>query len=45
MVLDQGHAMLPQYKISEAEDKILIYTVSKIRPHILYIIGDMIPPS
>ena len=31
-------------KIVEAKDKILIYTVSEIQPHILYIMGDMIPP-
>ena len=32
-------------KLLEAEYKILIYIVSKIQSHILYIIGDMIPPS
>ena len=34
-----------ELKIEEAEDKILIYTMSKIQPHIIYIVGDMIPPS
>ena len=34
-----------ELKIAGAEDKILIYTVSKIQPHIRYILGDMIPPS
>ena len=34
-----------ELKISDAEDKILIYTVSKIQPHILYILEDIIPPS
>ena len=33
-----------ELKIVEAEDKILIYTVSKIQPQIRYIPGDMIPP-
>ena len=32
-----------ELKIVEAEDKIFIYTMSKI--HIRYILGDMIPPS
>ena len=32
-------------KISGAEAKILVKTVSKYQPHILYIRGDMIPPS
>ena len=32
-------------KIAKAEDKIPMYTVSKIQPHIRYIQGDMIPPS
>ena len=34
-----------ELKIAEAEDKILIYTISKFQPHIHYIMGDMIPPS
>ena len=34
-----------ELKTSRAEDKILIYTVSKIQPQIHYIMGDMIPPS
>ena len=34
-----------ELKIAEAEDKILIYTVSEIQPQIRYILGDMIPPS
>ena len=34
-----------ELKIAEAEDKILMYTVSKIQPHIYYILGYMIPPS
>ena len=32
-------------KNSYAEDKILIYNVSKNQPQIRYILGDMIPPS
>ena len=35
----------PDLKLLQDEDKILIYTVSKIQPLICYIIGDMIPPS
>ena len=38
-------AKAQELKIAEVEDKILIYTVSKIQPHIHYILGDMIPPS
>ena len=34
-----------ELKIEEDEDKILMYTVSKIPPHIHYILVDMIPPS
>ena len=34
-----------ELKIVEAEDKILIYIVSKIQPQNRYILGDMIPPS
>ena len=34
-----------ELKTVEAEDKILMYTVSKITPPIRYIVGDMIPPS
>ena len=34
-----------ELKISEAEYKILMYTVSKRKPQICYILGDMIPPS
>ena len=37
--------MAQALKLSQAEDKILIYTVSKIQPQIRYILGDMIPPS
>ena len=32
-------------KIVDPKYKILMYTVSKIQPHIRYILGDMIPPS
>ena len=38
-------AKVQELKIAEAEDKILMYTVSKIQPQIHYILGDMIPPS
>ena len=38
-------AKAQELKIAEAEDKILMYTVSKIQPQIRYISGDMIPPS
>ena len=31
-------------KLSQEEDKIHIYNVSKFPPLILYILGDMIPP-
>ena len=34
-----------ELKLAEAEDKILIYIVSKIQPQNRYILGDMIPPS
>ena len=34
-----------ELKIAEAEDKILMYTISKIHPYMRYIFGDMIPPS
>ena len=34
-----------ELKIVEAEYKILIYTVSKIYPQIIYNLEDMIPPS
>ena len=34
-----------ELKIAEANEKILIYTVSKIQPHINYILGYIIPPS
>ena len=34
-----------ELKIVEAEDEILMYTVSKIKPPMCYIFGDMIPPS
>ena len=34
-----------EMKLSQDEAKIYIYTVSKVQPHILYILGDMIPPS
>ena len=34
-----------ELKIAEAEDKILMYTVSKIQPQIHYILGDMIRQS
>ena len=33
-----------ELKIAKVEDKILIYTMSKIQPQIRYILGDMIPP-
>ena len=32
-------------KLSQVEDKILMYTVSKFQTQIRYILGDMIPPS
>ena len=32
-------------KIVGAEEKVFIYTISKIHPHIRYILGDMISPS
>ena len=38
-------AKVQELKIAKAEDKILMYTVSKIKPYILYILRDMIPPS
>ena len=38
-------AKAQELKIAEAEGKILIYTISKMQPHILYILGDMIPLS
>ena len=41
LILDKDQEL----KITKAKDKILIYTVSKIQPHIRYIMGDMIPPS
>ena len=34
-----------ELKIAKYEHKIIIYTISKIQPHIHYILGDMIPPS
>ena len=34
-----------ELKIAEAEDKIFIYTVSKLQPQIRYILASMIPPS
>ena len=34
-----------EMKLSQAEDKILIYTVCKIHSQIYYILGDMIPLS
>ena len=34
-----------ELKNSYVDDKILMYILSKIQPHILYILGDMIPPS
>ena len=37
--------MYRELKIAEVEDKILMYTVSKIQPQICYILGAMIPPS
>ena len=33
-----------ELKIAAREDKVLIYNVSKIKPPILYILRDMIPP-
>ena len=33
-----------EFQIAEAKYTILMYTVSKIQPHIRYILGDMIPP-
>ena len=38
-------AKVQELKIAEAEYKILMYTVSKIQPHMRYILRDMIPPS
>ena len=38
-------AKVQELKIAEAEDKILMYIVSKIQLQIRYILGDMIPPS
>ena len=38
-------AKAQELKIAEAEDTILMYTVSKIQPLIRYILGDMIPQS
>ena len=38
-------AKVQELKIVEAEDKILMYIVSKIQLQIRYILGDMIPPS
>ena len=32
-------------KIAGAKYKVLMNTVSKIQPHIRYILGDKIPPS
>ena len=32
-------------KLLQVKDKFLMYTVSKLQPHILYILGDMIPPN
>ena len=32
-------------KIVEEKDKIIMYPLSKIQPHIFYILGYMIPPS
>ena len=32
-------------KISQDEDKILIYSMPKVQPHIIYILEDTIPPS
>ena len=37
--------MAQELKLSHAEDKILTYHMPKTQPHILYIIGSMIPPS
>ena len=37
--------MAKELKFVYAEDKILIYIVSKIQPPIRYILGDMTPPS
>ena len=34
-----------EMKIVEVKDKILMYTVSTMQPHIYYIPGDIIPPS
>ena len=36
---------IQELKIVETEDTIMIYTVSKFQPQILYILGDMIPPG
>ena len=40
LILEMGQEL----KIVEAENELLMYTVSKIQPHILYIVGDVIPP-
>ena len=40
-----GMKKFEEWKISYAEDKILVYTVSNFHPHIRYILGDMIPTS
>ena len=32
-------------KIVGAENQILLYTMSKFQPYIIYILGDIIPPS
>ena len=34
-----------ELKLSQDKYKIMIYTISKLQPHICYILGDMIPPS
>ena len=39
-----GLVKAQELKIAEVEDKTLMYTVSKIQPQMLYILGDMIPP-
>ena len=38
-------AMVQEMKIANTEDKILMYTVSKLQPQIHHILGYMIPPS
>ena len=40
-----GWEKAQELQISQVEYKIIIYIVSKIQPQILYILGDMIPPS